>query len=1200
MLQNNCVSKMDVVIHSKTCLDLVVFRKGSLGLTIGGYDSNKKYYSVDSSEEKKMIDSGNSEVVNNDSGSNEILSENHKQATLLNNEDKVENFNSNVNLSLDDHINNKSIELIEHWDHNDQRINNDSEDYSKELEEILILKSKGDKKNYDIKYENLVNKYKRIEMEYFMRLDLESTEDSKGWWGSKIKSVIFNEIIIFKNFNKHVYSKDTVFNQINFIAAFLKIFRTNSTYSILIRVRYTFISSDGYSKSFAMLGEQLGVVFTDSLENNISVLENKYKNIVNRMREVAANYGAVNIDLVQIMYILNNSYSEFRIKNLNKYVKLNKDIVNVSKAKLEFNDRLLPMTLNENLYGIPINCETEYGYVSNININGVNYMDLIKENLNNKNKNIFKGFDKNTKFYWRIYKNEKFLIVVKYISEFVTEKIVYDENGIVLIENNVDTKLNDKEFVRKTTNNMSVYFYENKYVKHEIEIKFKTINTLRVPADKFESNPFIGTFDVETYNDGDKAKIYALGFSTLEMAKQKEDKVKMIYFNNNEQENNDLVLSCINTMLNTNNKDHTYYVHNFGKFDVVFVLKVILEYNRNIGHTYYHHNCSFRDSSILKLEIKIKTKTGFNKIKFVDSLSLLPINLGDLGESFDVKYKKGYFPYAFVNENTLNYIGNTPDRNWFKVGNKVIDTKIYSDFYKTNWSLKDETLNYLEKDLLCLLEVIDKFNKFIFINYGVQVTESLTISRLALNIFLKNYLGESKIGIINKKSVYNDIKKAYYGGINEVYKPYGKNLYYYDVNSLYPFAAKNIMPGHKCSFIESENPLDIYNLFGFFYAKIKTNNINIGLLPVKQNGLIHPNGSWEGWYFSEELKFAKDNDYEIEVFKGYQFNKVENIFNKYVDDLYHVKSTSSGSIKVIAKLLLNSLLGRFGMDILKLNTELVDLDKFKEIMATKSINSWKKVTENDYIVSYVDELSEKIINQHNLNYFELLNKNSNKTIENFNVFSDVSIAITAAITGYARIYMNKIKLEILKNGGNIYYMDTDSIVTDKPLHESLIGKELGQFKLEYKIKEAYFISSKTYCLITEDPKEPIVIKSKGVFSSLDLEKFKQLYLKQNVTGIKSDSKKDWSAGYVTIGTKEIDINWDSYTKRTKVYDELGNWVDTKPLVLKDGILLDNEIDKEIVKESNGDNNDELLLVSNFSNSDNLIKDRDNLLKTKKF
>jgi hypothetical protein len=64
--------------------------------------------------------------------------------------------------------------------------------------------------------------------------------------------------------------------------------------------------------------------------------------------------------------------------------------------------------------------------------------------------------------------------------------------------------------------------------------------------------------------------------------------------------------------------------------------------------------------------------------------------------------------------------------------------------------------------------------------------------------------------------------------------------------------------------------------------------------------------------------------------------------------------------------------------------------------------------------------------------------------------------------------MSKVKLDILNKGGQVYYTDTDSIVTDIPLNESLVGPNLGQFKLEYEIKEGYFISAKTYCLVLKD------------------------------------------------------------------------------------------------------------------------------------
>lgn len=41
---------------------------------------------------------------------------------------------------------------------------------------------------------------------------------------------------------------------------------------------------------------------------------------------------------------------------------------------------------------------------------------------------------------------------------------------------------------------------------------------------------------------------------------------------------------------------------------------------------------------------------------------------------------------------------------------------------------------------------------------------------------------------------YKYLRKAYFGGRVEVFQTYGEDLYFYDVNSLFPFAMKNLMP----------------------------------------------------------------------------------------------------------------------------------------------------------------------------------------------------------------------------------------------------------------------------------------------------------------------------------------------------------------------------------------------------------------------
>jgi hypothetical protein len=86
---------------------------------------------------------------------------------------------------------------------------------------------------------------------------------------------------------------------------------------------------------------------------------------------------------------------------------------------------------------------------------------------------------------------------------------------------------------------------------------------------------------------------------------------------------------------------------------------------------------------------------------------------------------------------------------------------------------------------------------------------------------------------------------GYYGGITEVYKPFGSNLYYYDVNSLYPFVSLQDLPGtegYKVSYYKGTKLTN--DLFGFYYAKIETTKDGyFGMLPVRYpEGIKFPLG----------------------------------------------------------------------------------------------------------------------------------------------------------------------------------------------------------------------------------------------------------------------------------------------------------------------------------------------------------------------
>lgn len=157
-------------------------------------------------------------------------------------------------------------------------------------------------------------------------------------------------------------------------------------------------------------------------------------------------------------------------------------------------------------------------------------------------------------------------------------------------------------------------------------------------------------------------------------------------------------------------------------------------------------------------------------------------------------------------------------------------------------------------------------------------------------------------------------------------------------------------------------------------------------------------------------------------------------------------------------------------------------------------------------MSYDNRVSKSICDQNSVDYINTILNNLRSRQEREDSFTDVSIAIASAVTSYARIIITKHKLDILTRGGSVYYSDTDSLVTDMPLKQDLIGKDLGQFKLEHDIDRAYFITSKTYCLVLKYGS--LIIKAKGVNdSTLDESSFIELYKGNNIDSGRFETKE---------------------------------------------------------------------------------------------
>ena len=629
------------------------------------------------------------------------------------------------------------------------------------------------------------------------------------------------------------------------------------------------------------------------------------------------------------------------------------------------NNLSIPVSIDEGSLGKPLPVDISNGLITHVQIQigskFVNFIDSIKNSakmLRTKHKDNITSFDAHFNFY--LLKGRfHYVLAIKILGPDSIYKIKYSISGAILSQV-TDTAVND--ILLRNIGEKQLVIRGKNVISSTHNIKLKPLDK---PASQplFVENSNIGVIDIETYESSKgKNKVYAIGFKT-----NLHEKPVIYYIDKHDLDSDKIILNLINELLRAKYSNVTFYCHNLKGYDIVFILNVLYTYvenNPDVEDTYKAFP-KLRGNDI----IKVKITRGNHSLTILDSLCMLPENLSTLGDNFGVPTIKSVFPHRFATENKLFYEGAMPRFDYYD----NVSLEVYNSMSVYIWSFQNESIKYLTNDLLSLHEVLTKANKQVFLDYNLAMTKSITISGLSLDLFFKDFY-KLNIPNINKASIYKEIRQAYYGGITEVYKPFGTNLYYYDVNTLYPYVALQDMPGLTCNkvFLFEGNE-DINQLFGFFYCRIESSlNDYLGLLPIRTNtGLKFPLGQWEGWYFSEELKFAKEHGYKIKVLKGYTFDRVNDVFTGYINKVYPIKSnTTNKSQKAMAKSLLNNLLGRFGINIYRPVTELLTSKAFDRKMLMHKIMSYREISDDKILVSYVPKLNYGIITDHGLDFMK--------------------------------------------------------------------------------------------------------------------------------------------------------------------------------------------------------------------------------------
>ncbi|CAA2953965.1 DNA polymerase-like [Olea europaea subsp. europaea] len=196
-----------------------------------------------------------------------------------------------------------------------------------------------------------------------------------------------------------------------------------------------------------------------------------------------------------------------------------------------------------------------------------------------------------------------------------------------------------------------------------------------------------------------------------------------------------------------------------------------------------------RNHRLYELAIYLGKKMLFH---FRDSLNLLPGKLDTLAKSLSPGLRvKGSIPYDEVTLSNLV-------------------------------SMRKRLLDYIKQDILLFGGVMQKAQEIYWKLYTVDIESKITLSSLALNIFRMKYYDASNWPIhIPNKNEDTFIRCTYYGGHTDTYKPYGEDLYYYNVNSLYPFVMKDFpMLGGALVWQGNLEGKDLDSVFSFIKAYV--------------------------------------------------------------------------------------------------------------------------------------------------------------------------------------------------------------------------------------------------------------------------------------------------------------------------------------------------------------------------------------------
>ena len=441
----------------------------------------------------------------------------------------------------------------------------------------------------------------------------------------------------------------------------------------------------------------------------------------------------------------------------------------------------------------------------------------------------------------------------------------------------------------------------------------------------------------------------------------------------------------------------------------------------------------FSDSRLITYDYTIEEdKNKKHKLHFRDTFNLCPMSLADIGKML------GYEKY------------NTPDKF------KVFDSNTFIH-------LDDNDITYCFRDCEIVIEFVKKIsNIYSLFNIRMRSTYASNAKAIWQTAFLK----EKQYVRDEYDEVFRD---AYYGGRCEVFisRLETSKLYYYDINSMYPFVMLMDMP-------DPSTFKEIHNYKKPFFLKILKKyegvaeltvkcpeDLNIPVLPYrKDKKLLFPSGIFKSTWCFPEIRLALEKGYKIlKIHRIITGKKMKSPFIEYVKyfSTLKIKATKEKDkvMREFAKRMLNSLYGKFAQ---------------------------RNPVKDKYL--YVGDMDEKDIPNKSICCLIPNTKVLEFKLINLIRARQTVVAWAAYITSYAKCHLYRYL------NADSYYCDTDSVFMSKKLPDSEIDEAIfGKMALEDVAVEHYFADPKKYAYRSKDK---FKIKMKGIPKKLFKSKIKSV------------------------------------------------------------------------------------------------------------